>query len=66
MLWIPINLVAWLLSITWTLLPSPFVDQSTATAVLLVIYGIAGICMAATVAVITGLGLIRLLLPPIE
>jgi hypothetical protein len=66
MLWIPINLAAWLLSITWTLLPSPFVDQSTATAVLLVIYGIAGICMAATVAVITGLGLIRLLLPPIE
>ena len=43
-----------------------FVDQSTAMAVLIVIYGIAGICMAATVAIITGLGLTRLLLPPIE
>jgi uncharacterized membrane protein YqhA len=65
-LWIPINLAAWLLGITWTLLPSPFIDQSTATAVLIVIYGIAGICMAATVAIITGLGLTRLLLSPIE
>ena len=64
--WIPINLAAWLLGITWTLLPSPFVDQSTATAVLVVIYGIAGICMAATVAAVTGLGIIRLLLPPID
>ena len=66
LLWIPINLAAWLLGITWTLLPTPFVDQSTATAVLIVIYGIAGICMAATVAIITGLGLTRLLLSPIE
>jgi hypothetical protein len=66
LLWIPINLAAWLLGITWTLLPSPFVDQSTPAAVLIVIYGIAGVCMAATVALITGLGLIRLLLPPIE
>ena len=66
LLWIPINLAAWLLGITWTLLPSPFIDQSTATAVLIVIYGIAGICMAATVAIITGLGLTRLLLSPID
>jgi hypothetical protein len=66
LLWIPINLAAWLLGIIWTLLPSPFIDQSTATAVLIVIYGIAGICMAATVAIITGLGITRLLLPPIE
>jgi hypothetical protein len=66
LLWIPINLAAWLLGITWTLLPSTFVDQSIPTAVLIVIYGIAGICMAATVAVITGLGIIRLLLPPID
>jgi hypothetical protein len=66
LLWIPINLAAWLLGISWTLLPSPFVDQSTTTAVLIVIYGIAGICMAATVAIITGLGLTRLLLSPIE
>jgi hypothetical protein len=33
---------------------------------LIVIYGIAGLCMAATVAPITGVGMIRLLLPPIS
>jgi hypothetical protein len=64
-LWIPINMVAWLLGITWTLVPSPWIDQSTPTGALILIYGIAGLCMAATVAVITGVGMIRLLLPPI-
>jgi len=47
----------------WTLLPSPWVDQSTSTGALIFIYGIAGLCMATTVAVITGLGMIRLLRP---
>jgi hypothetical protein len=28
-LWIPINMAAWLLGIAWTLTPSPWVDQST-------------------------------------
>jgi hypothetical protein len=59
--WIPINMAAWLAGIVWTLLPSPWVDQSTSTGVLIFIYGIAGLCMAATVAVITGFGMIRLL-----
>lgn len=27
--WIPINIAAWLLGITWTLAPSPWIDQST-------------------------------------
>jgi hypothetical protein len=53
--WIPINMAAWLAGIVWTLLPSPWVDQSTSTGALIFIYGIAGLCMAATVAVITGL-----------
>jgi hypothetical protein len=66
LLWIPINVVAWLLGITWTLVPSPWVDQSTPTGTLILIYGVAGLCMAATVAVITGLGITRLLLPPIK
>jgi hypothetical protein len=66
LLWIPINMVAWLLGITWTLVPSPLVDQSTSTGILILIYGIAGLCMAATVALITGIGLTRLLLPSIE
>jgi hypothetical protein len=65
-LWIPINVVAWLLGITWTLLPSPWIDQSTPTGTLILAYGVAGICMAATVAVVTGLGMIRLLPPPTE
>jgi len=30
------------------------------------IYGVAGLCTAATVAVVTGVGMIRLLQPPIE
>ena len=65
-LWIPINMVAWLLGIAWTLAPSPWVDQSTPTGALILIYGIAGLCMAATVAVVTGVGIIGLLPPPIE
>lgn len=62
-LWIPVNMVAWLVGISWTLLPSPWVDQSTPPGLLILICGIAGLCMAATVAVITGLGLIWLLQP---
>jgi len=64
--WIPINMAAWLLGIASTLLPSPWIDQSTPTATLAVVYGVAGIGMAATVAVVTGLGMIRLLRAPIE
>jgi hypothetical protein len=65
-LWIPINIAAWLLGIAWTLAPSPVVDQSTPTGALILIYGIAGVCMAATVAVVTGVGMIRLLQSPVE
>jgi hypothetical protein len=65
-LWIPINIAAWLLGIAWTLAPSPVVDQSTPTGALILIYGIAGLCMAATVAVVTGVGMIRLLQSPVE
>jgi hypothetical protein len=46
--------------------PRAWVDQSTPTGTLILIYGVAGLCMAATVAVITGLGITRLLLPPIK
>jgi hypothetical protein len=61
--WISISMAAWLAGIMWTLLPSPCVDQSTSVGALIFIYGIAGMCMAATVAVITGSGMIRLLRP---
>jgi hypothetical protein len=59
-LWIPINLIAWLVGIAWTLAPSPLVDESTPVQSLILIYGTAGLCMAATVAIITGLGITRL------
>ena len=65
-LWIPINIAAWLLGIAWTLAPSPVVDQSTPAGALILIYGVAGFCMAATVAVVTGVGMIRLLQSPVE
>src|SRR5215207_10762661 len=65
-LWIPINIAAWLLGIAWTLAPSPVVDQSTPARDLIFIYGLAGLCMAATVAVLTGVGMIRLLKAPVE
>ncbi|HEY6689134.1 MAG TPA: hypothetical protein VI094_23320 [Propionibacteriaceae bacterium] len=64
--WIPVNMVAWLLGITWTLLPSPLVDQSTPTRMLILVYGVAGLGMAATVAVVTGIGMIRLLPRSVE
>ncbi len=44
----------------------PVVDQSTPTGALILVYGIAGLCMAATVAVVTGVGMIRLLQSPVE
>ena len=56
------RLVRWV----WTLARSPFVAQSTRAGVLILIYGIAGLCMAATVAVITGMGMLRLLQSSIE
>jgi hypothetical protein len=56
-------MAAWLVGIGWTLLRSPWVDQSTSTGALIFIYGIAGLCIATTVAVITGLGMIRISRP---
>lgn len=56
--WIVINVVAWMLGIAWTLAPSPLVDESSPVPVLLMLYAAAGVAMAATVAVITGTGLL--------
>jgi hypothetical protein len=44
----------------------PVVDESTPAGALIVIYGIAGLCVAATVAVVTGVGMIQLLQPPVQ
>ena len=51
--WIPVNMCAWGLGVLWTLAPSPIVDESTSFVVLIVVYAIAGLLMAATVASLT-------------
>lgn len=61
--WIPVNVGAWTVGISATLLPSPLVDESTGTSRLLLLYGSAGLVMAFVVAVLTGLGLRRILRP---
>lgn len=57
--WIAVNVLAWLLGISWTFAPSPLVDASTPTSALILIYIVAGLLMAITVAVITGLCWLR-------
>jgi hypothetical protein len=55
--WVPINMGAWLVGIVFTFLPSPWVDESTSAAVMFALFAVAGVLMAATVAVLTGIGL---------
>ncbi|MDS1114548.1 hypothetical protein RD149_12300 [Gordonia westfalica] len=53
--WIPVNVAAWAAGLVFTFVPGPFVDESTPGAVMAGAFVLAGICMAATVAVVTGL-----------
>ena len=59
--WIPWNMLAWSIGLLWTLAPSPFIDEQTPVAVLATAYALAGLGMATTLALISGLGLRRLL-----
>lgn len=52
--WIPVNAGAWAAGILWTLAPSPFIDETTPALALFGVYLLAGLLMAATVAVLTG------------
>lgn len=52
--WIPVNAGAWAAGILWTLAPSPYIDESTPVPVIFGAYLLAGLLMAATVAVLTG------------
>lgn len=52
--WIPVNAGAWAAGILWTLAPSPFIDETTPAPALFGAYLLAGLLMAATVAVLTG------------
>lgn len=58
--WIPLNMAAWLAGLVFTFLPSPFVDESTPPAVVFAQFAVAGVLMALTVALFTGLGLRRM------
>ena len=59
--WVPVNVGAWLAGLPFTFLPSPFVDEGTAPVRIAVLFALGGVTMAATVAVVTGLGLRRML-----
>ncbi|HEY8701154.1 MAG TPA: hypothetical protein VIM08_09390 [Arthrobacter sp.] len=51
--WIPVNAGAWAVGILWTLAPSPFIDEKTPAPALFGAYLLAGLLMAATVALLT-------------
>jgi len=57
--WIVINAVSWIVGVAWTIGPSPFIDASTPVPVLVLAYVVAGVLMATTVAIITGLATYR-------
>ena len=59
--WIPINVLAWSVGLLWTLAPSLFTDEQTPVTVLVIAYAVAGLGMASTMALVSGLGLRRLL-----
>ena len=59
--WIPLNMGAWCIGLVFTFLPSPFVDEATPATVMALTFAVAGVCMAATVAVLTGIGLERMM-----
>jgi hypothetical protein len=60
--WIPVNAGAWGVGLLWTFAPSPFIDETTPVPVLFAVYLLAGLLMAATVAVLTGFAARRIVL----
>ena len=59
--WVGWNVLAWTLGLLWTFAPSPFIDEYTPVAVLVGCYTLAGLLMAATVALVTASAAVRLL-----
>jgi hypothetical protein len=51
--WIPVTMGAWALAMLWTAAPSPFIDEGSPFALVLVLYVLAGVLMAVTVATLT-------------
>ncbi|MBM7506101.1 hypothetical protein ACFPER_03210 [Agromyces aurantiacus] len=58
--WVPLNMGAWLVGIVFTFLPSPFIDESSPVWLVFASFAVGGVLMAATVALLTGLGLRRM------
>jgi len=52
--WVPVNAGAWAAGILWTLAPSPLIDENTPAPAIFGVYLVAGLLMAATVALLTG------------
>lgn len=59
--WIGWTALAWILALPLSFLPAPLVDEHTPLAVHLVLWPLAGVLMALVMAVVTGLGMRRLL-----
>ena len=59
--WVPLNMGAWLVGLGFTFLPSPFIDESSPAALVFALFAVGGVLMASTVALLTGLGLRRML-----
>lgn len=51
--WVPVNMGAWATGLLWTFGPSPIVDETTPILLIVLLYVIAGVLMALTVAVLT-------------
>jgi hypothetical protein len=51
--WVPVNMGAWLVAILWTAVPSPFIDEASPVPLVAILYVIAGLLMAVTVAALT-------------
>jgi hypothetical protein len=53
--WLPANIAGWVVGIGWTLAVSPLVDTGTPIPQLLALYVVAGLLMALTIGMATGL-----------
>ena len=53
--WVRFNALAWLLGLSWTFLPPALIEPNTPVFSQIGVYAIAGVLMATTVAIVTGL-----------
>jgi hypothetical protein len=58
--WIPVNMGAWAAAILWTFAPSPIIDEASPVWLVALLYVVAGVLMAVTIAVLTARTAVRL------